>query len=763
MSVSLRRTPVVVLLVVILAVAAGWRAAPARADFASVTVHFTNEGDLPLLRAGDNLDHGCWDTRPPDQIDPHQTVTWKSVSCGLLTATEGWALYRPYGAPNGIQGRFYWDDPTYGDNTAQNAAPSGCTSSQTNPPSGGLNWEVTFKMTCDATSGDGIADVWKLNKAAFDANGTTQIIDLPAMGAVVGHKDIFVQLDWMRDDGHNQKLTPAVLKRITEAYKANGYYLHIDAGSDSVLNYDTGATWGALSQAKPTGYQDTLGTSTVDASGKIKYDWTAFNAIKAANFNPTGRGQIFHYVLAAHQINAAGNSGISNQPGTNVIISLGTFTGGVGSEDEQTTTLMHELGHNLGLGHGGGDDVNYKPNYFSVMNYAFQFDGITKNGTTSFDYSHGGQRTLTEPNPPGLDEASGVGPAATGIKTTHWCPARGALAAARIPVPDAGGRIDWNCDGVPDVNPVGADINGDPLQPANTLGTLSDYDDWAHLNLAVGGIGSFGAPITPPPTESILDDPTPQTAHQTLPVDTTAPTTTAQATPAANAAGWNNSDVTVTLTPTDDISGTARTEYTLDDGAWTEYTAPIALSTDAIHTVKYRSIDRASNVEDAKSLTVKLDKTAPTVTYTGGAPTYGILDTVSITCTTADNLSGVASTTCKDVTGPAYDFAPGTNEFSATATDAAGNTGQGSVSFTLKVTYDDMCTLTKQWVTNPGAAHSNAMCAQLAAAKQADDRGNTTAKNNIINAYVNELDAAVHGGFMTAAHAATLKKLAAAL
>ncbi len=30
---------------------------------------------------------------------------------------------------------------------------------------------------------------------------------------------------------------------------------------------------------------------------------------------------------------------------------------------------MHELGHNLGLRHGGMDDLNCKPNYLSVMNY----------------------------------------------------------------------------------------------------------------------------------------------------------------------------------------------------------------------------------------------------------------------------------------------------------------------------------------------------------------------------------------------------------
>jgi hypothetical protein len=40
-------------------------------------------------------------------------------------------------------------------------------------------------------------------------------------------------------------------------------------------------------------------------------------------------------------------------------------------------TVMHELGHTLGLAHGGrGDSSNCKPNYLSVMNYRYQPGGI---------------------------------------------------------------------------------------------------------------------------------------------------------------------------------------------------------------------------------------------------------------------------------------------------------------------------------------------------------------------------------------------------
>jgi len=753
-----------------LAVVGSMNVVPAQASFASVTSHFSNNGDLPLKLVNKHLDHGCWSTEPPDTIEAHTKVDFKSESCGLLTATEGWVLYQPYGTPVGITGRFYWDVPTFGDNTAQNAAPSGCSSSQTNPLSDNNNIEIDFTMACNASSGDGIADVWKLNKAAFDPGGGAgvQTIDLPAMGATVGQKDIFLQLDWMQDADptHNQQLNPTTLRRLATAYAANGYSLHIDAGPNSILNFNTNTTWGSLSRATSTAYQANLGTGTALPNGTVNYNWTAFNTIKNANFIPTGRKEIFHYVLAARQLATFGFSGVSpTGGGTDIIITLGAIAGGggVGTVDQQTGTLMHELGHNLGLDHGGPNSVNFKPNYFSVMNYAFQLSGVTRNGVTTFDYSHGDQRDLTEMNPPGLDEASGVGPSATGYATKHFCPATPAAAAAWLPVANAAGRIDWNCDGVPDVNRVSADINGDPAQAANTLGTLSDNNDWSNLKLVVGGIGSFGAAVPAAPLESVANDITPEIQQQLLPADTSAPVSTAQATPAPNPAGWNSSDVTVTLSASDDISGVARTEYDLDAAGWTLYSAPLVLSTDAVHTLQYRSIDRSSNVEMARSLTVKLDKTAPTVTYTGSSGTYGILDTVSITCTATDNLSGVASSTCQNVSGPAYNLTPGSNSFSATATDVAGNTGQGSVSFTLVVTFDDMCTLSKRFVTNGGVALSNAMCAQLDAAELAQSQGNQTAKAQAISAYVDTVDAAVSGRFLSRSNAAILKKLAAAL
>src|SRR5882762_6268362 len=102
-----------------------------------------------------------------------------------------------------------------------------------------------------------------------------------------------------------------------------------------------------------------------------------------------------------------------------------------------------------------------------------------------------------------------------------------------------------------------------------------------------------------------------------LPADLAPPTTTAVVTPAPNAAGWNRTDVAVTLSATDDISGVARTEYTLDGVGPTPGTGPIPITAEGIHTLQFNSIDRSQNVEATKTLVIRIDKTPPeeVITY----------------------------------------------------------------------------------------------------------------------------------------------------
>ena len=98
-------------------------------------------------------------------------------------------------------------------------------------------------------------------------------------------------------------------------------------------------------------YQDPLGNvNTADGS----YDYTQFDAIRNQYFVPTGLAQLCHFAVIAHTLGGTLSTGSSRGFGSNdFVIALGTEPNGVGNEIQQAGTVMHELGHNLGLHHGG--------------------------------------------------------------------------------------------------------------------------------------------------------------------------------------------------------------------------------------------------------------------------------------------------------------------------------------------------------------------------------------------------------------------------
>jgi hypothetical protein len=170
---------------------------------------------------------------------------------------------------------------------------------------------------------------------------------------------------------------------------------------------------------------------------------------------------------------------------------------------EWAGTLMHELGHNLGLCHGGIADVtneqpcgvatNYAPNNISTMNYAFQLSGIfhTRHDLIDesgniiaidsvpprrLDFSRGVESSLDEYC---LDENQGLGIGTWpwyGDHTKYFCP-DGLLASSNGQViSNRSGPIDWNCDGDIDTGCVSADINND-----GRLGLLPSVNEWGNL------------------------------------------------------------------------------------------------------------------------------------------------------------------------------------------------------------------------------------------------------------------------------------------
>jgi len=110
-------------------------------------------------------------------------------------------------------------------------------------------------------------------------------------------------------------------------------------------------------------------------------------------------------------------------------------------------------------------------------------------------------------------------------------------------------------------------------------------------------------------------------------VDKTAPTTTDNID-----ANWHNGNVTVTLTCTDNPGGIgcSNTYYTTDGSTPTTSSSSgnsFTLSSDGTYTVKYFSVDSAGNTELVKTAAnqVKIDRTAPTVTFVDPTPSDGLV------------------------------------------------------------------------------------------------------------------------------------------
>lgn len=248
-----------------------------------------------------------------------------------------------------------------------------------------------------------------------------------------------------------------------------------------------------------------------------------------------------------------------------------------------------------------------------------------------------------------------------------------------------------------------------------------------------------------------VEDKTAPSNTVTVQIDATPPAINGSRSPAANNYGWNNTDVTVSFVCSDPASGSGLASCT----------SPTTLSTEgAGQSVTGTAKDAAGNSATAKVSGINIDKTPPTVTYAGNAETYTVDQTVNITCSASDSLSGIASDTCQDANGPAYSFSAGANTLTASATDKAGNTATGSAVFTVQVTSDSLCALTRQFDT--GANDGRSLCAKLLVAELLRGLGVQSASNQVLGAYINEVNAQ-SGKTLTGAQAATLVRLAGAL
>jgi hypothetical protein len=317
-----------------------------------------------------------------------------------------------------------------------------------------------------------------------------------------------------------------------------GIALHVDNGPASTMDPRTGAVWGGRSDRDELPHVEVLGEQVGG-----EYDWTDFDVLKETGFGAE-REPVFHYAISGHGYGSPTetSSGISRGiEGSDLLVTLGVGCAGTGADcthtqPEQAGTLMHELGHNLGLRHGGGDGMNYKPNYLSIMNYAFQFVGLrTRTAPPRFDYSRFSialdERALNENA--GFGVAAGSEPA--DFITFGFCPG-----PSRAVQPERRVDVAWNllfssdfdCD-TNFASPVASDVNADGVITA-----LAPFEDWTNL-VYDGGLVGLGAAAQPDRT--VMDEPpasellAARDAIKALPAPALAPAATATATPAPGA------------------------------------------------------------------------------------------------------------------------------------------------------------------------------------------------------------------------------------
>ena len=163
-------------------------------------------------------------------------------------------------------------------------------------------------------------------------------------------------------------------------------------------------------------------------------------------------------------------------------------------------------------------------------------------------------------------------------------------------------------------------------------------------------------------------------------IDRKAPNTSAVA-PTTN---WNNTDVTVVLDADDALSGVKATYYKLNGGAQQAGTS-VAISAEGTHGLEYWSVDKAGNVEPAKTVQVKIDKTKPSINH-GQNPLANDngwnKGNVTVTFTCTDGGSGIAS-----CTSPQTITSEGKNQpVTGTAVDNAGNTATDPATVSIDLT-----------------------------------------------------------------------------
>lgn len=231
--------------------------------------------------------------------------------------------------------------------------------------------------------GDGLFDKWETDGVDINLDG---IVDLVLPGADPDHKDIYVEIDALA----GFEPSPAALAKVRAAFAEvpnsllynpdgkPGIRLHTIVDESIAptrdllrLPSDIDELWEKFYREIRTNY---FGSPSERTDANAEHVLAAKDAV-------------YRYTFWGNERGTLGRSGIAEMPGRNLMITMGAWRTPGGTPNQQAAIFMHELGHTLGLGHGSGDHIPYKPNHLSVMNYSHSGANTLVNGETFLDYS----------------------------------------------------------------------------------------------------------------------------------------------------------------------------------------------------------------------------------------------------------------------------------------------------------------------------------------------------------------------------------------
>lgn len=364
---------------------------------------------------------------------------------------------------------------------------------------------------------DALPDNWEALGLQF---GDGNWVDLRGMGASPNTKDIFLQIDYER----GARLEPSVIPYLVNLYRVHGIVLHVTENE----------------RPRPTAPSGAVSMRSAEQAASLRDPQEQYYFSPRSNWthhymyvrhNP-GVSGAWHYVTIDVNTN---NCPLTTPDPQNDPICIG----GRRDVEDQKYRVLHELGHNLGMGHGGtnmstpfpdnGDvltyysdwDIdNYKPNYISAMNYLYGTSGrVCYNPTMggfvqAIDYA---DRELSQLIENQLNESATFGSSflagmscagmAAGFSRPaffYTCTDNNAVrwnnlhdgqqllsrqrqtgGWSQFGLPILPNGIDWNCNGVIDSALTQENINGDSRN--NSFGngasnqTLTSMNDWQNI------------------------------------------------------------------------------------------------------------------------------------------------------------------------------------------------------------------------------------------------------------------------------------------